>query len=75
MYLSSCTLFNSVMRVACCRTVLDKCGNPQCIIQDGYTALMMAYDSGHMECVKVLLHKGAQVNIHHEVSGVIICNA
>ena len=40
--------------------------------QDGWTALMKAYDRGHMECVKILLDRGAQVNIQHEVSGVMI---
>ena len=36
---------------------------------------MMAYDHGHIECVKMLLDKGAQVNIHGptvSLSGVII---
>ena len=38
------------------------------------TALMMAYDSGHIECAKMLVDKGAQVNIQGTVSliGVII---
>eukprot|EP00731_Ephydatia_muelleri_P021286 Em0013g1013a len=30
---------------------------------DGQTALMMAYDMGHMECVKMLVDKGAQGNM------------
>ena len=43
-------------------------------LQWGKTALMMAYDSGHMECVKMLVEKGALVNIQGTVSlsGVII---
>ena len=41
-------------------------------LQDGRTALMMAYDSGHMECAKMLVDKGAQVNVEKKVSGVII---
>ena len=32
-------------------------------LQWGKSALMMAYDHGHMECVKMLVDKGAQVNI------------
>ena len=38
------------------------------------TALMMAYDSGHIECAKMLVDKGAQVNIQDtwvSLSGVI----
>ena len=38
----------------------------------GKTALMMALEAGHMECFKVLLDKGAEVNIQDKVSGVII---
>ena len=50
-------------------------------LQWGQTALMMAYDRGHIECAKMLVDKGAQVNILDRVSlsGVIIhcvqCNA
>ena len=33
---------------------------------------MMALEKGHMECVKLLLDKGADVNKHTWVSGVII---
>ena len=33
---------------------------------------MMASEAGHMECVKVLLDKGADVNMPNKVSGVII---
>ena len=38
--------------------------------QDGYTALMVASGSGHMECVKVLLDSGAEVNMQDKVSAV-----
>ena len=31
--------------------------------QDGWTALMKASVEGHMECVKVLLDRGADVNM------------
>ena len=50
-------------------------------LQFGRTALMMAYDSGHIECANMLVDKGAQVNIRGKLSlsGVIIhcvqCNA
>ena len=36
------------------------------------TALMMASHAEHMECVQVLLDKGADVNMHSKVSGVFI---
>ena len=36
------------------------------------TALMKALEAGHMECVQVLLDKGADVNMQNRVSGVII---
>ena len=41
-------------------------------LQYGETALMMASEKGHMECVKILLDGGADVNMQDEVSGVII---
>ena len=41
-------------------------------LQDGETALMKASEAGHMECVQVLLDKGADANIQDRVSGVII---
>ena len=41
-------------------------------LQNGWTALMRASQAGHMECVKALLDKGADVNIQDRVSGVII---
>ena len=36
--------------------------------QYGWTALMRASGSGHMECVKVLLDRGADVNMQDKVS-------
>ena len=36
--------------------------------QSGWTALMKASESGHMECVKVLLDRGADVNMQNKVS-------
>ena len=39
-------------------------------IQDGYTALIWASAYGHVECVKVLLDKGAQTNLQNKVSTV-----
>ena len=33
---------------------------------------MKASEAGHMECVQVLLDKGADVNMQENVSGVII---
>ena len=41
-------------------------------LQGGRTALMKASAAGHMDCVHVLLDKGADVNMQSEVSGVII---
>ena len=41
-------------------------------LQGGWTALMKASKAGHMECVKLLLDKGAKVNMQSLVSGVII---
>ena len=40
-------------------------------LQDGWTALMMASENGHMECVKVLLDRGADVNMQNTVSVVV----
>ena len=36
------------------------------------TALMMAYDHGYIECAKMLVEKGAQVQDTVSLSGVII---
>ena len=45
-------------------------------LQEGWTALMRASRAGHMECVNVLLDRGAEVNMLNKVSGIIIhCNA
>ena len=44
-------------------------------LQWGQTALMLAYNRGHIECAKMLVDKGAQVNIQDRTvsfSGVII---
>ena len=43
-------------------------------LQRGQTALMLAYNRGHIECAKMLVDKGAQVNIQDRTvsfSGVI----
>ena len=37
------------------------------LLQYGWTALMKASEAGHMECVQMLLDKGAEVNIHDKV--------
>ena len=39
-------------------------------LQDGYTALMLASGYGHVECVNVLLDRGAQANLQDKVSTV-----
>ena len=41
-------------------------------LQDGQTALMKASGAGQVECVKVLLDRGAEVNMQDKVIGVII---
>ena len=41
-------------------------------LQDGETALMMASEAGQVECIKVLLDRGAEVNMQDKVSGIII---
>ena len=41
-------------------------------LQDGWTALMMASKAETVECVKVLLDGGVQVNMQDKVSGVIM---
>ena len=40
-------------------------------LQRGWTALMMAIRTGHMECVNVLLDKGAEVNMQANVSDIM----
>ena len=42
-------------------------------IQDGYTALIRASGCGHVECVKVLLSRGAQANLQDKVSTDVCC--
>ena len=39
-------------------------------LQDGATALMKASEAGQVECIKVLLDRGAEVNMQDKVSGV-----
>ena len=39
-------------------------------LQDGATALMKASEAGKVECIKVLLDSGAEVNMQGKVSGV-----
>ena len=41
-------------------------------LQDGQTALIKASEAGKVECVKVLLDRGAEINMQEKVSGVII---
>ena len=41
-------------------------------LQWGATALMKASEEGKVECVKVLLHAGVQVNVQNNVSAVLI---
>ena len=41
-------------------------------LQDGWTALMRASVTGKVECIKVLLDMGSEVNMQDNVSGVII---
>ena len=41
-------------------------------LQVGSTALMKASEEGQVECVKMLLDKGAEVNMQDNVSGVIM---
>ena len=41
-------------------------------LQDGETALMKASEAGKVYCVKVLLDRGAKVNMQDKVSCVII---
>ena len=41
-------------------------------LQDGRTALLMASQEGKVECVEMLLDRGADINMLTEVSGIII---
>ena len=40
-------------------------------LQDGETALIKASEGGHMECVKLLVDKGVDVNMQDKVSVVV----
>ena len=42
------------------------------LLQDGLTTLIKASQTGKVECVKVLLDRGAVVNMQDKVIGVII---
>ena len=42
------------------------------ILQWGWTSLIKASEAGQVECVKMLLDRGAKVNLQHNVSCVII---
>ena len=42
------------------------------ILQDGYSALMLAANFGHAECVRVLVEAGADVNSESRVSACVI---
>ena len=39
-------------------------------LQDGWAALMVASQEGQMECMKMLVDRGAEVNMQDVVSGV-----
>ena len=41
-------------------------------LQNGDTALMLASQAGNLECVEMLLDRGADINMQDKVSGVII---
>ena len=41
-------------------------------LQDGQTALMKASVAGQVECMKMLLDRGAEVNMQDKVIGVIM---
>ena len=41
-------------------------------LQDGWTALIKASEAGQVGCVKVLLDRGAGVNMRNKVSVVIM---
>ena len=40
--------------------------------QDGHTPLMMASGGGRVECVKLLLIRGAQANLRDKVSSTVL---
>ena len=41
-------------------------------LQDGSTTLMAASENGQVECVAMLLDRGAEVKLQNKVSGVIV---
>ena len=41
-------------------------------LQEGWATLMVTLRVGQVECVKLLVDRGAEVNMAEEVSGVII---
>ena len=41
-------------------------------LQDGWTTLMVASQEGQVECVKMLVNRGAEINMQKTVSGVIV---
>ena len=60
---SKCTCFNFLFHVHHCdSTVLS-----HCIPQEGWTALMLASDSGHTDVVQLFLSTGAQVDLQDAV--------
>ena len=66
-------MYSSRTMLVCYCTVSDICGTPMTIsLQDGATTLMKASEAGKVECVKVLLDRGAEINMQDKVSGVII---
>ena len=46
---------------------IQYCGGALCLIQDGWSALMLASDSGHTEVVQLLLSSGAKVDLQNKV--------
>ena len=61
---------NTAMRLVVCGDMRGD--DVHLSLQDGWTALMMAVVAGQVECVKVLLDTGAEVNMQDKVIGVII---
>ena len=44
---------------------------PHSVSQDGWTALMLASDSGHTDVVQLLLSSGAQVDLQDKVRHIV----